>query len=334
MKVMHIGKKGNIGKYCAEGSFLFGLERVDLYRNTPVADCLKAGGDADCIIADAIAPITAELIENMPNLKLIHSEGVAYNLIDTEAADRCGVYVCNSQGMNARAVAEQTVLLMLGMLRDVRGGDMAVRNGKQIEKKEGYIMRGDLKELADCAVGLIGFGDIAKETSSLLKAFGVTDIYYYKRTPLEGSLEKTLGVRFMPLDILLSESDIVSLHLPLNSETENMADVSFFGRMKDGSFFVNTSRGGLVDENALADALISGKLSMAALDTVKGEPVQPDHPLLHLPENASERILFSPHIGGVTASSLRRSYDMIQEDIRAVAEGRIPKRVVNHPEKS
>ena len=334
MKVLHIGKKGNMEHYSAPGSYLEQLEKADLYMSDRIEDYLDAGGDADFIVADAIAQIPAGLIEKMPNLKLIHSEGVAYNLIDLEAADRCGVYVCNSQGMNAAAVAEQTVLLMLGLLRDVRGGDAAVRCGRQIEKKEGYMIRGDLRELADCSIGLIGFGDIARETASLLRAFGVKTIFYNKRTPFSYDEEKMLGARYLPLEDLLMRSDIVSLHLPLSPDTEKMADRAFFDQMKEGSLFINTARGGLVDDEALGQALVSGHLAGAGLDTVNDEPVAQSHPLLHLPDGASDQILFSPHIGGITASSFRRSYAMIWEDIQAAAEGRRPKRVVNHPGRS
>ncbi len=331
MKVLHIGKKGNMERFSAPGSYLEQLESIDMYMSD-VQEYLAAAADADFIVADAIAPVPAELIGNMPNLKLIHSEGVAYNQIDTAAADRCGVYVCNSQGMNSSAVAEQTVLLMIGLLRDIRGGDEAVRRGMQITKKEGYMLRGDLRELADCRIGLVGFGDIARKTAELLRAFGVSSVSYYKRTPLSPGEEESLGVCYQPLDKLLGTSDIVSLHLPLTSETEAMAGSGFFASMKADSYFVNTSRGGLVDDQALGEALVSGHLAGAALDTVNGEPVSEDHPLLHLPDGASDKILFSPHIAGITASSFRRSYAMIAEDIRAAAEGRIPERVVNHPE--
>ena len=310
MKVLHIGKKGNMERFSAPDSFLYKLETVDMYMSS-VDDYLSAAGDADFIVADAIAEVPAALIERMPNLKLIHSEGVAYNSIDTGAAARRGIYVCNSQGMNASAVAEQTVLLMLGMLRDVRGGDQAVREGHQIDSKEKHMLTADLKELADCAVGLVGFGNIAQETARLLRAFGVKEIYYNKRIPLSEKEAAQYGVKRLTLPDLLAVSDIVSLHMPLNAATEKIADASFFAAMKDGSYFVNTARGGLVDDQALGEALASGKLAMAGLDTINDEPVQPDHPLLQLPENVRDKILFSPHIGGITASSFRRSYAMI-----------------------
>lgn len=329
MKVLHIGKKDMMETYSAPDSILWRLESVDLPLGLPVEEYLSRGGDADFIVTDAIAEIPAALIEAMPNLRLIHSEGVAFNAIDTEAADRCGVYVCNSRGMNTSAVAEQTILLMLGMLRDVLANDAAVRAGRQFAAKEGYMQRGDLRELSDCAVGLVGFGDIGRATARLLRAHGAETIYYYKRTPLPSEEEQALGVSFRPLDELLAASDIVSLHLPVTAESEGMANTAFFEKMKPGAYFVNTSRGALVDDDALIAALSGGKLKMAALDTMTGEPVGADHPLLNA-SAVADKLLFSPHIGGITAASFRRSYAMISEDITAVTENRRPDRVVNN----
>lgn len=329
MKVLHIGKKGNMERFSAPDSFLYRLERVDMPMGLAVREYTDAAGDADFLVADAIAPVPAELIRSMPELKLIHSEGVAFNSIDIEAARERKIYVCNNQGMNAAAVAEQTVLLMSGMLKNIVQNDAAVRSGRQITTKEGYMLRGDLAELADMTVGLVGFGDIAKAVVKLLRAYGVEKIFYYKRTPLAPEEEEKFGVRYLPLGELLSVSDMVSLHLPVTPETAGMADKGFFDAMKDGSYLVNTSRGELVDDEALIGALSSGKVKMAGLDTLDHEPVQRDHPLLNLPEELAGRIIFTPHIGGITASSFKRGYAFIWEDIEAAAEGKVPKRVVN-----
>ncbi|MQM73160.1 MAG: hypothetical protein DUD26_08830 [Eubacteriaceae bacterium] len=330
MKILHIGKRGNLQRFTHESSILRTMTLVDVPMNEPVSAYLKDGADADFIIADAMAPVTGELIRSMPNLKLIHSEGVAYNSFDLEAADACGVYVCNSKGMNAVAVAEQAVLLMVGMLRNVAQGDAAVRAGHQIEMKEGYMVRSDLRELSEFSIGLIGYGDIARETARLVRAYGVSTIYYNKRHRLSPEEEKAQGVIYKPMDELLQASGIVSLHLPVNAETTHFANRRFFELMQPGSYLVNTARGELVDDQALIEALASGKLAMAGLDTLDGEPVRKDHPLLNQPEAIEKKLLLSPHVGGITAQSFVRSYAMADEDIRALVEGRRPKRVVNH----
>lgn len=331
MKVLHIGKAGNLQRFAATDGFLRSLELTDLKPGLPVKEYLDQAGDADFIVVDAISSVSGELIKQMPNLKVIHSEGVAYNAIDLKAADECGVYVCNAKGMNAMAVAEQAVLLMVGMLRNVVVNDAAVRAGHQIETKEAYMQNGNLYELADCSVGLIGFGDIAQKTARLLKAYGVKEIYYYKRHRLDSAVEAEFGVEYRDLDSLLASSRIVSLHLPVTKATTHMADHDFFAKMQSGSYLVNTARGELIDDLALIEALKSGKLAMAGLDTLDHEPVQRDHPLLNQPSEIAQRLLFSPHIGGITTASFYRGYAMIEEDLQLAAQGKRPKRVVNSP---
>ena len=329
MKILHIGKKGNMDRFTRMPDEVKAMELVDLPMNLPVSEYLNAAADADVIIADAIAPVQAELINAMPYLKMICSEGVGYNSFDIEAAKAKGVFVTNNAGMNAMAVAEQTLLLMVGVLRNVAQNDAKVREGLQIETKESYMANMNLYEMADFSVGLIGFGNIAKATAKLLNAYGVENIYYYKRTPLSEAEEKSLNVKYLPLDELLSKSDFVSMHTPVTSETKQMANDEFFGKMKEGSYFINTARGEVVDSYALVRALESGKIKMAGLDTVDNEPARKDHYLLNLPEETSKKILFAPHIGGITVSSFKRGYDMIWENVLRLNNGQPPYRVVN-----
>jgi phosphoglycerate dehydrogenase-like enzyme len=328
IQVLHIGDPGAVARYSANCPLYREAAVTEAPDGHPVAEYLAAGRDASFLIVDAIQEVPAALIDGMPNLRLIHSEGVAYNRIDCEAASARGIYVCNSRGMNAGAVAEQTILLMLGCLKNVTGNDRAVREGRQMEVKMGYIERGNLLELSGLSVGLVGFGDIAKRTAALLRAFGVRRIFCTRRHPLTREEEETYGVQQVGLPELLTKSRIVSLHLPVTRETARLADADFFAKMQDGAYFINTSRGELVDDAALAGALRSGKLTMAGLDTLDGEPVGPDHYLLRQ-EDLQVKILYSPHIGGVTGASFQRSYAMIWDDISSVLAGRCPERVVN-----
>lgn len=329
MKILHIGKKGNMERFTEMPERVRAMEQADIPMNLEPQVYLEQAGDADVIIADAIGRVSAELIDGMPNLKLICSEGVAYNSIDCEAAARRGVYVTNNQGMNADAVAEQTLLLMVGLLRNVAEGDRAVREGRQITMKEGFMTSGNLRELSDLSIGLIGMGDIARSVVRLLKAYRVEHIYYSKRHRLTPEEEQALGVTFLPQDELLARSDMVSLHLPVTPETREMANDAFFAKTRQGSYFVNTSRGELVDSEALVRAIESGRIAMAGLDTLDHEPVQADHYLVTRSAEVEKHLLFSPHIGGITASSFRRGYDMIWENVLLVANGQRPKRVVN-----
>ncbi len=327
LKILHIGKPGNVARF-AEGLELPEHTLAECASGSSLADYLAAGGDADVLLADAMTPITAELIDAMPNLKLIHSEGVGYNCIDLDAASRRHIWVCNCRGCNAMAVAEQTLLLMLGVLRDVCGCDRAVREGRQVVVKENYMVTGTLHELADHRVGLIGFGEIAKATARLLAAFGA-DVYYTKPYRADTATEQAYGVTYLPQDALLATCSIVSLHLPVTDETRGMADDAFFAKMRDGSYFINTSRGELADSDAILRALASGKLRMAGLDTIAGEPILKDNAILQGSEDVSSRLLLSPHIGGVTNASLHRAHRIFWRAVEALEAGNLPENIVN-----
>ncbi len=328
MKLLVIGKEGRLQKYTQDTSVYGQYDIRYVPTGSPDEAILAAGQDADFILVDAVGRLSANVIEQMPNLKLIHSEGVGFNGIDVEAAAKRNIYVCNCKGMNATAVAEQAILLMLGLLRDVCRGDRALRAGQQIQVKEQVMITASLKELGDCAIGLVGFGDIGRETAKLAAVFGAR-VNYYDCRRLGEAAEEAYGVTYMELDELLASSDIVSLHTPVTRETTKLADAAFFGKMKKGAYLINTARGELVDEPALLQAIRTGHLAGAGLDTLSHEPVGPDHVMLQAEPEVAERILYSCHIGGVTASSFQRGYDMIWEDIRKAAAGERPERIVN-----
>ena len=289
-------------------------------------EVLKSAGDADFIFADVIKAVSARLIESMSNLKLIHSEGVGYNRIDTEAAKRANVYVCNNPGVNSGAVAEQAILLMLALLRDLLDGDNKVRIGRQINAKEEKILNG-IKELHDCHVGLVGFGAIAKETAKRLSAFGCR-MSYFSRTKKSEAEEKEFGVSYLTIDELLGTCDIVSLHAPVTPETMNMVDTAFLAKMKPEALLINTARGELVDQEALKQALIDNKIGGAGLDTLTPEPVTLENPLLNLPEPAAGRVVFSPHIGGTTEGAFRKMHQGVWGNIKRVINGEKPLNIV------
>jgi phosphoglycerate dehydrogenase-like enzyme len=328
MKILVIGKKGRLKHYTKD---LSRLDKYDIVYAEPGSsddDILEIGKDADFILVDAISVVSRKVIEAMPNLKMIHSEGVAFNKIDIEAAKEKGVYVCNCKGMNATAVAEQAILLMLGLLRGVCTGDKAVREGRQMKVKESYMINGSLKELRDCTIGFVGFGDIAKAAAKMANVFG-SKVVYYDVFRANEEVEKAYDVTYMELNDLLAVSDIVSLHLPVTSETTHMANAEFFANMKDGSYFINTARGELVDDEALLEAIRCGHVAGAGLDTVTGEPITTDNVMLQAEEEVESKIIYSCHVGGITASSFARGYEMFWSDLDLVAEGKRPEHIVN-----
>ena len=326
MKLLVIGSKARVDKYLPDLPITHETEIVVAPRGVSDDAILQVGADADFILADAIAPVSAYLIDAMPNLKLIHSEGVAFNRFDCEAARKRGIYVCNNRGVNAIAVAEQTILLMLGLCKHVCTGDKAVRAGEQIKMKE-HLMVSGIEELYGSNIGLIGFGDIAREVAIRAHAFGAT-VFYNKRTPLSGE-EERFHARYMNRDELLAKSDFVSIHVPVTPETTEMVDAGFLSKMKNGAYLINTARGEIVDNEACIEALRSGKLAGVGFDTLAPEPVQADNPFLNLESELQERVLFSPHIGGVTTNMFFRAHRMVWENIARIANGEKPVNIVN-----
>ena len=306
--------------------FMDEIEKVYFPLGTKDEEIIGSGEGAEFLLSDAIAPVSGYLIDHLPDLKLIHSEGVAYNGIDIEAASKRGITVCNNRGINATAVAEQTIMLMLGLLRSIKEGDEAVRGGHQIDMKHRKMREGIL-ELADCQVGLIGFGDIARATAKMLITFGCS-VVYCARSRKEEGLEREYQASYMEMDELLATSDIVSLHVPVNDGTRGMADKGFFCKMKPSAYLINTSRGEIVDNEALLEALREHEIAGAGLDTVAPEPVPADHILINAPKEAAEKILFSPHIGGITTSTFRRGHMNMWKAVWDVSEGRKPKNVI------
>ncbi len=303
------------------------VELVVAERGSSNEEILALAPDADFILADAISPVDAELMDGMKNLKLVHSEGVAFNAIDLDAARTRGIVVCNNAGANADGVAEQAILLMLSCLRDVINADGAVRSGNQIKVKERMMVEG-IRELGDCTVGLVGLGAIGQATAKKLKAWGCK-ILYNKRNRLSAETESELGVSYAELEQIITGCDIVSIHVPVTDQTQGMVDADFLAKMKPDSILINTARGEIVDNEALVAALEAGSIAAAGLDTVAPEPVELDNPLINMSEAAMSRVVFSPHIGGVTEGMFYRAHRTVWENVARVIAGETPINIVS-----
>ncbi len=327
MKLLVIGDGKRVEKYMPDLEITRTVDVVVADRGSSDDEILALAPDADFILADAISPVSAHLMKSMPNLRLVHSEGVAYDAIDVETAREQGITVCNNAGANADGVAEQTVLLMLACLRDLVGGDAAVREGRQIQTKERMMVDG-IRELGDCTVGFVGFGDIGQATARRLAGWGC-EMLYHRRHPLSPANEERLGASLASLDEIASACDIVSIHVPATDQTKGMIDAGFLERMGPDSILINTARGEVVDNDALVAALESGTIAGAGLDTVAPEPVESDNPLLNLSESAAKRVIFSPHIGGVTEGMFHRAHRTVWENIARVIDGADPVNVVS-----
>jgi len=276
---------------------------------------------------DPVVDTAEAVIAQFPNLKLIQSEGVAFNRIDLEAARRRGIYVCNNKGCNATSVAEHTVMLMLMALRHGITGHTAVRAGRQFEMKE-RIMASGSPELGERTVGLVGFGDIAQSTARRLAPFGCK-LYYYTLHRRSPQVEAEFGVTYLPLEELVAACDVLSLHCAVNDQTRGMINAPLIEKMRPGTILVNTARGDLLDNRAVRQALIDGQLGAIAMDTLAPEPTPADHPLVALPPQVQDRAIYSPHLGGNTGGAFRRAHNTMWNNARLVIQGQRPNYIVN-----
>jgi phosphoglycerate dehydrogenase-like enzyme len=260
------------------------------------------------ILLHVLEPVTAEVIDAAPRLRLIQKIGIGVNTIDLDAARRRGIAVCNMPGTNTQAVAELTLLLMLATLRHLAELDRLTRAGKGWAFDPA--LPDDLGELSGRTVGLVGFGAVVKRLVPMLQAIGAK-VVYASRSPSADA-----RIPFLPLPDLLPVADVLSLHLPLAPETTGMINAPAFAAMKRGSVLINTARGPLVDAAALLAALKSGHLRGAGLDVFSREPVGPHDPLFELPN-----VVVTPHLAWLTAETLQRSLTVIAENCRRLAAG-------------
>lgn len=242
----------------------------------------------DAMLA-GMEPLTAAVLE-ASRLKVIARFGVGYDAIDVAAATALGIAVTITPGANQISVAEHTLMLMLGVLRGLPGRDQTVRDGSW--------RRQPLDRLSGKTVGLLGLGRIGKEVVPRVQALGAHVIAFDPRP--DPTFLRSHQVESVGFDELLHRSDVVSLHLPCMPATERIINRATLAKMRPGAVLVNTARGGLVDEEALADALAGGQLFGAGLDTFALEPVRTDHRLLHLPN-----VLLTPHTAGLDVESVR-----------------------------
>lgn len=283
--------------------------------------------EADFLFVMSVHSVTEKVIENAKNLKMIHTEGVGFNAVDCEAAKKRGIYVCNNSAVNNGAVAEHTIGLMLAGLRRTVMTDEQIKNGEFGSCQKKHRSSGS-NELSNRCVGLIGFGAIGKEVAKRLISFGCKVHYYdaFRATPEQ---EESAHVTYMDFDELIRSCNILSLHVPVLKNTINMLSYKQFDQMSEDTLVVNTSRGEIIDQNALADALINKKIYGAALDTLYPEPPDKDNPLMNLDESAMKRLILTPHIAGTTDEAFTRMLKNAIQNMQIMLEGKKPVNIVN-----
>lgn len=270
-------------------------------------DFAEALGEARYAVTRGLR-FPAAALDDAAKLELIHQWGTGTDGIPIEAARARGISVARSPGVNAPTVAEATLALMLATLRRLPQVHNSVRAG-QWEQPD---LWREARDLGSLTVGLVGMGAIGAEVAKRLAGFGCEVIY----TRASGRIPKC-SLRFAPLDTLLAECDVASLHLPLTDTTRGMINADALASMKQGAVLINTSRGGLVDEAALVAALARGQLSGAGLDVFASEPVSPDNPLLSMPQ-----VVTLPHVAGRTLDNFNRMVSHWANNIRSHVAGR------------
>ena len=289
------------------------------YPATARGEAAERIGDAEAVFLNRVV-IDREVLSRCPNLRFIGITATGYNMIDLEAAGEFGVTVCNVPAYSTEAVAQLTFALLLEIACGVSTLSAHVHAGNWRSPLDPFVAEHRSFELCGKTMGIVGMGDIGYRVAQLANAFGM-DVLGYRRHP-DRSLERE-NLHFCDLDDLLERSDVVSVHCPLTSETRGLIGERELARMKDGAVLLNTSRGPVLNEAAVAAALDSGKLYAAGLDVLSSEPPKEDNPLARHP-----RCVVTPHVAWTPRETRARLIGVCVENLRCFLEGR-PQNVVN-----
>ncbi len=293
------------------------LGELTVYDRTAQEDAAARIGDAEVVFINKVR-LTDEIFAACPNLKLVSILATGYNIVDLAAAKRRGITVCNVPGYSTRAVVQMTFALLLEICQQVGLHSGAVHTGRWQTCPDFCFWDRPLIELDGKTMGIVGYGAIGSAVGTVAQALGMKLLVTarHERPVPEGA-------RFVSLPELLAQSDVVSLHCPQTAENARMIDAGALAQMKDGAILLNTARGGLLDEQAVADALRSGKLLAAGMDVVSAEPIRADNPLLTAPN-----CFLTPHIAWAPLETRRRLQAISAENLRAFLTGK-PQNVVN-----
>lgn len=286
------------------------LGRVTVYDSTP-ADCVvKRAQDAEALIVNRIV-LNRAVLDALPKLRYIGTLATGYNTIDVRAAREKGVTVCNVPLYCVETVAQLTLALLLALCCRVEQLSAVTRSGGWNDAVEATHTTAPILELSGKTLGILGFGNIGRAVAQLGLALGMR-VLVHSRT------QRALpaGCTWCGFETLFETADVVSLHCPLTDETRGIVSASVLARMKPTALLINTARGALVDENALADALNSGRLAGAGLDVMAEEPPRPDHPLL-----TAKNCLITPHIAWASREARLRLIDAVAGNLRAFLAG-------------
>ncbi|MGG3840092.1 D-2-hydroxyacid dehydrogenase [Paenibacillus thiaminolyticus] len=297
--------------------------QVEAYARTNREEIEARAQRADIVLTNK-TPLSAETLRKLPSLRYIGVLATGYDIVDVDAAQALGITVTNVPGYGADNVAQFVFALLLAWCHRVEAHDRSVKRGGWSRQPDFSYWLSPQTELAGRTFGIIGYGQIGRKVAVLARAFGM-EVIASTRTVPEGEA----GIRFVSQDELLAEADVVSLHCPLTEETRGMVNRSFIGKMKRTAVLINTSRGGLLHEQEVADALREGRLCGVLLDVLAEEPPPASHPLL-MPH---QRLIVTPHMAWASQAARQRLLAIAADNIRAYLTGS-PQHVVHRQEKA
>lgn len=295
------------------------LGELKVYDRTPAEEIINRIGNAEMVFTNK-TPISAAAMEKCPSIRYIGVLATGYNVVDTEAAKKRGIVVTNIPTYGTAAVGQFAIALLLEICHHVGHHNGAVHEGRWENNKDWCFWDYPLIELDGKTIGIIGFGRIGQTTGKIAQSMGMKVLAYdsYKNPELENE-----NCRYTELDELLAESDVIALHCPLFPSTEGIINKDTIAKMKDGVIILNNSRGPLIVEQDLADALVRRKVYAAGLDVVSTEPIRGDNPLLKAPN-----CIITPHISWASRESRQRLMDIAVSNAKAFLDG-VPVNVVN-----
>ena len=275
-------------------------------------EAIRRIADAEIVLTNK-TPVGRAVFERCPNIKLLCVVATGYNVVDTQAAKEHGIPVCNVPAYGTEMVAQFAIGLLLEICHHVQLHNESVHAGQWERCPNFCYWKTPIMELSGKTMGIIGFGRIGRAVGRIAKALGMKVLATGSRKCPEGEAI----AEYVALDQLLGQSDVVSLHCPLFPETDRLINAGTIAKMKDGAILINNSRGGLLDEQAVADALNSGRLRYAAVDVVSTEPIVGTNPLL-----TAKNCIITPHMSWAAVEARSRIIDITAANIRAFLEGR------------
>ena len=294
------------------------LGDAQVYGYTPNEEVADKIGDADVVICNKCL-VTEEVFEKCRNLKYVGLFATGYNNVDLNAADRHGAVVCNVPAYSTDSVAQHTFALILNHFNKIRAYADTVDNGDWVNYKLFTYFYIPTYELKGMTIGIVGYGSIGRRVAEIARVFGMKVLTFTRSPEKVGD-----GAEAVSLDRLLRESDVVTMHCPLTDTTKEMINKDALAKMKSTAYFVNTARGGVVNEQDLADALNDGVIAGAGIDTLTFEPMREDCPLRN-----AKNITITPHIAWAPKQTRERLLETVAENLRRWRDGQ-PQNVVNN----